>query len=160
MAEQTRKRYTIEELAGSCPPAPVPDGVTPREEAAAKWLHDSLRGYWGWADALDDARELLAAIDGPDPDWADLREMARNAGLIRSADYDPRENRYGHRDEDGYLKDGLGWVLQEWRGRDRTRLRVDLVGPIDGVRRTATLVDPTPAEVLTAARLVGLGGAS
>jgi hypothetical protein len=106
-----------------------------------------------------DAALLLEAIDGPDPDWADLREMARNAGLVRSADYDPRENRYGHRDEDGYLKDDLGWVLHEWRGRDGKRLRVDLVGPIDGVRGTATLVDPSPAEVLTAARLVGLVGA-
>lgn len=145
---------------------------TATREIAARRAYDTWRWHYDhvtrWNELFPGAQVLwlnvadaVLSANRTEPDWADLREMARNAGLIRSADYDPRENRYGHRDEDGYLKDGLGWILQEWRGRDRRRLRVDLVGPIDGVRRTATLVDPSPAEVLTAARLVGLiGGTS
>lgn len=154
MAEQTKN---LADLAGSCPPAPVPEGVTPREEAAAKWLHDALRGYWGWADALDDARDLLTAIDGPAPDWADLREMAHNAGWTRLG-----SSRWGMwgvwEGED--IDDRHGWVIIHRYHRSR---RFDIVGPGTGNKENRSfteLVDPTPAKVLEAARLVGLGGAS
>jgi hypothetical protein len=135
-------------LAGSCPPAPVPDGVTPVEEAAAKWLHDTLRGYWGWADALDDARDLLAAIDGPEPDWADVREAARKAGitfrLVRHREMGWSRWIVTAPGCDIELRDSSG----DWMASFSTSVGY------------ANRVNPTPAQVLAMARLVGLGGDS
>jgi hypothetical protein len=150
-------RKSLAELAGSCPPAPVPDGVTPVEERAARWLHDTLRGYWGWADALDDARDLLTAINGPEPTWRDVIEASRNAGWTRRGSSNwTMWGVWG--DED--IDDSHGWVIAHKIGRTR---RVNVIGPGHGPmqgRSFAELVDPTPAEVLSAARLVGLGGDS
>lgn len=93
------------------------------------------------------------------PDWADLREMARNAGC-----------RF-HREGEGLRWEGSRWdVLRRdehtipgdirvYLDRDDTAvLWVDV--ELRGERAVTVQANPTPAEVLTAARLVGLGGAS
>lgn len=163
----TEDQFTLVDLAGSCPPAPVPDGVTSSEERAARWLHDHHRGYWGWADALDDARDLLAAIDGPEPDWADVRETARDAGWTRRTEpvgFRPVETDvWGHYPPGARFIDGeQGWVRV---GLREYVLVVEFTGPpiriaaLDStIHREVKLVDPTPAEALATARLVGLGG--
>lgn len=149
---------SLADLAGSCPPAPVPEGVTPVEEAAAKWLEANLRGYWGWADALDDARDLLAAIDGPQPTWVDVFQAARAAGFT-SKPWPRSEIYWGRRDESGAVKHERGWVMARRRAELLTVVLTG-PGPIAGPWRTVSLTNPTPAEVLTAAKLVGLGGDS
>jgi hypothetical protein len=148
-------RISVADLAGSCPPAPVPDGITPAEEAAAKWLHDNLRGYWGWADALDDARDLLAALDGPESTWRGIFVASRKAGWTRRGS--STWAMWGiWRAED--IDDSHGWVVSHKINRVR---RVTVVGPGSGpiqARQSAELIDPTPAKIMAALGLVGIGG--
>jgi len=94
--------------------------------------------------------------DEPEPDWADLHEMARNAGMEPEL-FVPGEVHWGRRVLRGILEPEHGWVVV--RSRNGRRV-IDLTGPDRRPARTCSLVDPTPAEVLAAARLVGLGGAS
>jgi hypothetical protein len=104
-----------------------------------------------------DAALLLEAIDGPEPTWADVFNAYRAAGM-EAERHTTAEIHYGHREVDGVLGPDLGWV-SAWR--DQGLLILDLRGPreLGQRRRTARLVDPSPAEILTAARLVGLVGA-
>jgi hypothetical protein len=94
--------------------------------------------------------------DEPEPDWADLREMARGAGWSPDT-WMARDVHWGKRDPKRSLRTGLGWVSsRHFRGRHL----VELHGPEPRPIRAAMLVDPSPAEVIAAARLVGLGGSS
>jgi hypothetical protein len=90
------------------------------------------------------------------PDWADVREAARKAGLDIVL-------RFG-RLKRGQIRHGMwtwrshtpaGDVAAIYRGRV-LGTSIELIG----VRGSMHLYDPTPAEVLSAARLVGLGGDS
>lgn len=155
--------------AGSMPPPPEPWGTTDRERAAAKWLHSAHRGYWGWTDALPDARQLLAAVDGPEPDWADVREAARKAGLHlkRQPRPGPGSMRSHRAEWSGAVTGPSGdhvWVQvlhyadtipHDWQ---ITAYRLRPVGEVMREDHRILLHDPTPAEVLTAARLLGLDG--
>jgi hypothetical protein len=88
------------------------------------------------------------------PDWADLREMARNAGWTR--DRGDSGTTWGHHAFGAILDRRHGMAYVNKRNR-----RVYLAGPGDDEHRTVVLFDPSPAEILTAAHLVGLiGGAS
>lgn len=79
-----------------------------------------------------------------DPDWADLREMARGAG-------------YTHRK---LARDWLVWtdkdVYIELRRRYVGGWRITVTGEFGDV----ALNDPTPARVLNIARELGIGGTS
>lgn len=100
--------------------------------------------------------------------WADVREAARKHGWTRRtepAGWRPVETDvWGHYPPGEKFIDGeQGWVRVGLRDY---ALVIELTGPpiriteLGGeVRRDVKLVDPTPAEVLTAARLVGLDGA-
>lgn len=95
------------------------------------------------------------------PDWADVREAARNAGWTRARGFSERGDAWLPPARDGYRQDADGWVIVEHRERLNGRRVADLVGPGRYPKRSVSLVDPSPAEILTAARLVGLiGGAS
>jgi hypothetical protein len=97
---------------------------------------------------VKDARLLLAAIDGPAPDWADVREAARKAAitfrLVR------------HR-EMGWSR----WIVTapgcDMELRDSSG---DWMASFSTSVGYANRVNPTPAQVLAMARLVGLGGDS
>jgi hypothetical protein len=160
MAERTQN---LADFAGSIPPLPVPEGTTAREEAAARWLNDAHRGYWGWEDAIGDAQDFLAAVDGPPPDWSDLREMARNAGWrcrTEPVGLRPVETKvWAHYPlGDRYPDGSRGWARVAY-GRDGAcRMSVEMHAPGRDPRSRVDLVDPSPAEVLTAARLLGLVG--
>lgn len=95
-------------------------------------------------------------IPGPPPDWADLREMARNAGWTPEGRLS--WSTWSRRDDRGSDL-STGWALVQWTARS-----ISLVGPGTGhrgMRSAVDLIDPTPDKVLAAARLVGLiGGAS
>jgi len=96
---------------------------------------------------------LMKTGKRPEPDWADLREAARKAGWTP----DGRLSwwTWTRRDDRG-LDLSTGWALVQWTARS-----ISLVGPGAGSRaeRSAVdLIDPTPAQVLAAARLVGIGG--
>ena len=97
--------------------------------------------------------------DGPErpqPDWADLREMARNAGWAGHAD-EPHVRIWG---ANGTDRMNLDWDAGSVRVF-RHGLVVDLAGPsATYTHESVHLINPTPARVLAAARLVGLGGAS
>lgn len=100
-----------------------------------------------------DAVLLLEAIDGPEPTWVDVFYAYRAAGL-RAESYASAAVMYGRRAVNSVLDPDTGWVTA-WR--DRGLLILDLHGPRgETYRRTVRLVDPSPAEILTAARLVGL----
>jgi hypothetical protein len=96
---------------------------------------------------------------GPKPtDWADVREAARNAGWSGRRDPDQRHARIWGLYGDGrmFIDWEHGWV-RSWRNRHSHV--IDIAGPdASGGHETVRLVNPTPAKVLTAARLVGLGG--
>lgn len=95
-----------------------------------------------------------------EPDWADLREMARNAGYRFS------------REGKGLRWDGSRWNIlhqSETIIDGRRVFYLDRVGDYPGYvhvllrsnHAEVQVSDPSPAEVLTAARLVGLiGGTS
>jgi hypothetical protein len=102
-----------------------------------------------------DAALLLEAIDGPEPTWVDVFKAARSA-VPQREQFTSLEIRYGHRSVNGVLDPDLGWVTA-WRAQGLIVL--DLHGPRgETYRRTVRLVDPSPAEILTAAKLVGLVG--
>lgn len=94
-------------------------------------------------------------------DWADLREAARSAGFRRLRSVDARwfpggasyfrigPDGYSHMDVDGSVS----------TSRDlgaRRRIRFDMRGPV--APHQEILVDPSPADVLAAAQLLGIGG--
>jgi hypothetical protein len=94
------------------------------------------------------------------PDWAEVREAARAAGWTSRRDRDePRVRIWGRYSNDRMYADyEHGWARVY---RTRRVLVVDLAGPsTEGGHQTAHLINPTPARVLTIARLVGLGGHS
>lgn len=123
----------------------APDGNLSIREKAYRGSGDIAR------EVVEVVGPLLAAIDGPEPDWADLREMARNAGWTRTS----RLRDYG-------VIQFATWTFRAPDGRGKVTVShhtlngwdVAVVnGPDD-----ATLQDPAPAKVLAAAHLVGLGG--
>jgi hypothetical protein len=89
------------------------------------------------------------------PDWSDLREMARNAGWARhgSGSWSYWAYTMAH----GGADDSRGWVVVQTNEVRRIEVVGSGKGPRTG-RCFAELVDPTPAQVLAAARLVGLVG--
>jgi hypothetical protein len=95
------------------------------------------------------------------PDWADVREAARKSGLtieLRFGRYKP--GRYRHGMWTWRVETAAGDLVANYRGRALGNY-IELVGEeLVAGRNSACLIDPTPAEVLTAARLVGLGGDS
>jgi hypothetical protein len=95
----------------------------------------------------------------PAPDWADLREMARNAGW--SGRRDPDQNRvriWGHYGKGRMFIDWEhGWA-RVYQGPNA--IVIDLSSSGELHHETVHLLNPTPARVLAAARLVGLVGAS
>jgi hypothetical protein len=89
-------------------------------------------------------------------DWADVREAARKAGLdivLRFGRLKPGKIRHGMWTWRSHTP--TGDVVATYRGRVMGT-SIELIG----VRGSMHLNDPTPAEVLTAARVVGLGGDS
>jgi hypothetical protein len=99
---------------------------------------------------------LMKRGERPRTTWAHVGKAARAVGFTAEV-WMPGQVHWGRRDEQGAIQHEYGWVMAR---RTAGRLQVDLTGPgpIAGPWRTASLWDPTPAEVLTAARLVGLGG--
>lgn len=94
------------------------------------------------------------------PDWADVREAARAAGWRMVRDRSTVQMCWTIRnpDEDGWFID-KGWAVVTFDANsNRGRWLFEFAGPGPHRKSTACLVNPTPAEVLTAARLVGLGG--
>lgn len=114
------------------------------------------------AHALDE--QLFTASTGScghceAPDWSDLRDMARKAGWTgRGGASWVMWGVWSGED----VADEHGWVIYH---RFMKSTQVTIVGPGTGHmtnRSHAELMNPTPAEVLTAARLLGLdlGGVS
>lgn len=91
------------------------------------------------------------------PDWSDVRAAARAAGLTIQLRRGRRKARTGHHNNSWLWRacNGEGYMVAEFESSAIGR-RVDLSGP-DGI---AQRDDPTPTHILTAARLVGLGGDS
>lgn len=155
MGEQT-KRYSLDELAGSCPPAPEPEGVTVVERAVAKWLHDNFArevGYWGWADALDDARELLAEVDRIQPTLRDLLAAAHRQGTTL------KREPTNHRDRGYHVYE----MALPGGGRLAAFKHTDSVGPwmVTVSKANVNYVEingPSIEQLATVARLVGLDG--
>jgi hypothetical protein len=84
-------------------------------------------------------------LPGPVPDWSDLREMARNAGW--------KPHTFVAREWLAWVSDGETGGMVDGRRRRATK---DWRLSVLGNRGKVELDAPTPAEVLTAARLVGL----
>ena len=97
-----------------------------------------------------DAELLLAEIDGPEPTWRDVIRAMRAAGL-KLAGPEQISERWRYRALD-YNGVSAGDVATNHLGERW----VTLYGSRDGW--TFEMKNPTPAEVLAAARLVGLGG--
>jgi hypothetical protein len=97
----------------------------------------------------------LEAIDGPEPDWADLREMARNAGwrIERTPKDLPFHSTILWDASHPDTKPGRRNVCVS---SNEDQIDVDVWGP----RGQVLLHNPTGAELAAAARLVGLVGAS
>lgn len=147
-------------------------GLTDAEWAIAEILHEgcwcepeqelyaeegqTYDGCGPWSRGQD-ARRILAAIDGPEPTWRDVFKAARREGWTRQGGrYWVMWGVWGTEDID----DSHGWIVAHIVGRTR---RVTVVGPGHGPmqgRPSAELIDPTPAQVLTVARALGLGGDS
>lgn len=97
---------------------------------------------------------LLAAIHEPAPDWADLREAARNAGWTLEGGI--HWGMWTKRKADGTFDSSRGWIVMQIPQK-----RMEFVGPGEGPRYSRSVVElhnPTPADALTATRLVGIGG--
>lgn len=99
------------------------------------------------------------------PDWADLREMARNAGFsVRTEPIGlrPVETKvWAHYPPGDRYPDGSrGWARVAYGRGGACRMSVEMHAPGRDPRSRVDLVDPSPAEVLAAARLIGLVGAS
>lgn len=102
------------------------------------------------------AREILTAIGGPEPTWRDVIRAARAAGWTSRPDPDQARARIWGVYHPGrfYVDSEHGWARVYGNGTV-----VDLAGPSDTyAHETVHLINPTPARVLAAARLVGLGG--
>lgn len=82
----------------------------------------------------------LEAIDGPAPDWADLREMARNAGWTH--------RRLARGWTVWTIKDASVHIRRPWPGAQTVN--------VDGDFGDLVLNEPTPARVLNIAREMGL----
>lgn len=96
----------------------------------------------------------------PEPDWADLREMARNAGWTR------KKEGVGLRpvatDVWGLYPPGQRFAEVVRCGAARVGLAerglfIELHGPGKDQRERADLINPTPAKVLAIARELGVG---
>lgn len=136
------------------------------DQISEKWLASTIRPFlrgqsdpWLNRAALECARNILFYLnEQPKPDWADVRETARNARMTPQT-WTPGRVHWGRRNEHGLIEHEHGWIAVT---RSAHRIMVDLTGPMNfnrgGPTRTASLLDPSPAEVLSAARLVGLDG--
>jgi hypothetical protein len=127
------------------------------------WLAQIIRPFLrhqseAWKDgaAAECAQTINFYLAEHQLDWADVREAARKAGLDIVL-------RFG-RLKRGQIRHGMwtwrshtpaGDIAATYRGRV-LGTSIELIG----VRGSMHLNDPTPAEVLSAARLVGLGGDS
>lgn len=102
-----------------------------------------------------DAEMLLAEIDGPEPTWRDvIREFLKLGPYLlerRTTD----GNRYWRYEINQRTKGGLREIVDTLHFPTESTwiVKLGLYGP-----HQVTLRNPTPAEVLAAARLVGLGG--
>jgi hypothetical protein len=133
------------------------------------WLAQIIRPFLrhqseNWKDqaAAECATTINFYLAEQQPDWADVREAARNAGWRMVRDRSTVQKCWTIRnpDEHGWFID-KGWaVITVDPNTNRGRWLFEFAGPGPHRKQTACLVDPTPAEVLTAARLVGLGGCS
>jgi hypothetical protein len=99
-----------------------------------------------------------------EPDWADLREMARNAGWRcrnEPVGLRPVETKvWAHYPPGDRYPDGIrGWARVASGRGGACRISVEMHAPGRDPRSRVDLVDPTPAQVLNAARLIGLVGA-
>ena len=163
-------------------------GLTDAEWAVAVILHEGCwcepeqelyaeegRTYGGCGPQSrgDDARRVVAAINGPEPGWAEVREAARNAGYRLS-----RRGRHHNDHVHAPMRKMTRWDLDpvadgaearggftlhySWwfnDGDEGSSLAVEI--DLDDGSGTELLVwDATPEQALTAARLVGLGGDS
>lgn len=131
-------------------------------QISAAWLAQIIRPFLRgpsekWLDegSAECAKTILFYLDEePEPDWADVREAARKAGWTRTGNR--IMSAWTVKTPDGEDDDRYGWATVFPHHR-----KVQLTGPGEGDRfqRSFTdLVDPTPAQVLAAARLVGIGG--
>jgi hypothetical protein len=138
-------------------------GLTEAEWVVAEILHEGCwceheePGYDGcgpWSRGKD-ARRVVAALNGPESTWRDIFVASRKAGWTRRGSSAwSMWGIWGTEDID----DSCGWVIAHRIGKAR---RVTVVGPGSGPmnsRSFTELVDPTPAKILTALGLVGLGG--
>jgi len=137
-------------------------GLTEAEWAVAVILHEGCwcepeqelyaeegRTYGGCGPQSrgDDARRVVAAINGPDPTWVDLVKAARAAGWQRK-------------------RLARGWVVWTHKGRSmsvdfrRRSLERGVRATVSGPTAEAWMYDPTPAKIMVAFDLVGLGGDS
>lgn len=90
--------------------------------------------------------------------WREVKLAAHRAGwrMVRDRSTVQQVWRVQRRDEDGFPDPDQGWAVVTFDPAvERWRWRIQFTGP--GNKNTTTLADPTPAKVLTAAALVGLG---
>jgi hypothetical protein len=111
---------------------------------------------------IEEAEAELAKFR-PQPDWADLREAARKAGwTVRTEPVGlrPVETKiWAHYPPGDRFPDASrGWARVAYGRNGACRISVELHAPGRDPRSRVDLVDPTPAKVLAAARLLGLGG--
>jgi hypothetical protein len=124
----------------------------------AKWLAPRLRRHAGRpdlvaeiADELEKAATETQGLKQVEPDWADIREAARNAGWTR--DRGESGTTWGHHAFGAILDRSHGMAYVNSGNR-----RIYIASPGGDERQTVVLFDPTPVRVLTAAKLVGLVG--
>lgn len=141
---------------------------TETREIAARRAYDAWRWHYDhvtrWNELSPGAQVLwlnvadaaLAATQ-PEPDWADLGEMARNVGWSPER-WVPGQVHWGRRNPNGFIEHRHGWARVR-RLRTLGHVVIDLYGPAphEDLSSTARLVDPTPARVLAIARELGIG---
>ena len=95
-----------------------------------------------------------------EPDWADLREMARSAGWTPEK-WTLNQVHWGRRNPNGFIEHQHGWARVRCL-RILGHVVIDLYGPAphEDLSSSARLVDPTAARVLAIARELGIGGVS
>lgn len=127
------------------------------------WLAQIIRPFLrhqseAWKDgaAAECANLINFHLAEQQPDWADVREAARKAGWVRTGNR--IVSAWTVKGPDGEDDDRHGWAAVYPHHR-----KIQLTGPGEGTRFNrsfADLVDPSPAQVMEVARLVGLGGDS
>jgi hypothetical protein len=147
-------------------------GLTEVEWAVAEILHEGCwcepeqelyaeegRTYGGCGPQSrgDDARRIIAAIDGPEPTWRDVKIAARRAGY-KLLEIEPRGacRVWGIFPSTGWVARGTIERLDAPEGVTTWRFEINDSGYENGFH----IQNPSPAVLLQLARLVGLGGDS